>query len=348
MLQPDLNLQVRLLSDALKLPPVAGDRVSSVTRLVPGQAVMARIQEQLPDGRFKVQVAGNSLSMQLPAETQVGQSVRMVYVGPEPRLSFALLETPGRESYTTNMSSAGRLVSSLVLGTQANPLQTADAAPVLASMPMAGVEIESSLRQTLSQSGLFYESHQAQWVAGDHSLEQLLKEPQGRLSPQLASHTAMLARGSHDIAQMTMSVIASQDEAATAASQLPKAQEIPSHPATLPIIQHQLSVLETGHIFWQGQIWPGQTMDWKVYEQPQGGGPDQQQSSWDSRLSLDMAMLGPVDARLHIQQGKVAIILQADNEDAIDLMQQHGPELIHALESKGLPVSAFSVTSHGD
>ena len=345
MLQPDLNLQVRLLSEAQKLPEKWGDRVSSVTRLAPGQAVMARIQEQLPDGRFKVLVAGNSLAMQLPAESRAGQSVRLVYVGPEPRLSFALLETPGSESYTTSMSSAGRLVSSLVLGAQADPLHAAGATPVLASMPMAGIEIESRLRQALSQSGLFYESHQAQWAAGDHPLEQLLQEPQGRLSLRVTSYAANPAGTGLGAVPMTMSSIALQDDAAAMASHEPNAQEIPAHPETLHIIQHQLSVLETGQILWQGHIWPGQVMDWEITEQPQRD-PEQQQSGWDTRLCLDMAMLGPLDARLRIRQGKVAITLQADSEEAIGLMQQHCPDLISALDKAGLPVSDLRVTRH--
>ena len=345
MLQPDLNLQVRLLSDALKLPAKGLDRVSSVTRLTPGQVVMARVQEQLTDGRFKVLVAGNSLAMQLPAETQAGQSMHLVYVGPEPRLSFALLETPGRESYTTSMSSAGRLVSSLVLGAQADPLHADGATPVLVSMPMAGIEIGSRLRQALAQSGLFYESHQVQWAAGDHPLEQLLQEPQGRLSPRVTSYAAAAVGTGPGAVPMTMSSIALQGDATTMARHEPNAQEIPAHPETLHIIQHQLSVLETGQILWQGHIWPGQVMDWEITEQPQGD-PEQQQSSWDTRLSLDMAVLGPLDARLRIRQGNVAITLQADSEEAIGLMQQHCPDLIRALETAGLPVSDLRVTRH--
>jgi flagellar hook-length control protein FliK len=88
-------------------------------------------------------------------------------------------------------------------------------------------------------------------------------------------------------------------------------------------------------------------MDWEITEHS-AGGPDQQQSSWNTRLSLDMVVLGSLDALLRIQQGKVAITLQADNEDTIDLMQKHSPELIRAMETAGLPVSTFSVSRHGD
>ena len=38
------------------------------------------------------------------------------------------------------------------------------------------------LKDAVSKSGLFYESHQAQWVAGEKSLVDILREPQGRLS----------------------------------------------------------------------------------------------------------------------------------------------------------------------
>jgi len=51
------------------------------------------------------------------------------------------------------------------------------------------------LRETLSNSGLFYESHQAQWLQGTRSTAQLLHEPQNLTPEQAKAVTAGNAAG---------------------------------------------------------------------------------------------------------------------------------------------------------
>ena len=58
------------------------------------------------------------------------------------------------------------------------------------------------LKQAITTSGMFYESHQAEWVEGRYSKEQLLQEPQGKLAsqtplPQLQRNIRVGMRG-HD------------------------------------------------------------------------------------------------------------------------------------------------------
>jgi hypothetical protein len=58
----------------------------------------------------------------------------------------------------------------------------------LVALPAAGRgelagQLAAALARTFSGSGLFYESHQAQWVAGERSLDSLRQEPQGKLPP---------------------------------------------------------------------------------------------------------------------------------------------------------------------
>ncbi|MDG0026802.1 flagellar hook-length control protein FliK [Trinickia sp. Y13] len=44
--------------------------------------------------------------------------------------------------------------------------------------------LAAALEQTVNESGLFYESHLAQWLSGDYSAEALAREPQTRLAAQ--------------------------------------------------------------------------------------------------------------------------------------------------------------------
>ncbi|VWC16479.1 flagellar hook-length control protein FliK [Burkholderia lata] len=53
-----------------------------------------------------------------------------------------------------------------------------------ATLPVAA--LRAALAQAVSESGLFYESHLAQWLAGQRPLTALMREPQARLAAALA------------------------------------------------------------------------------------------------------------------------------------------------------------------
>ena len=58
--------------------------------------------------------------------------------------------------------------------------------PILTGYLTNSAELSASLQKAIIQSGLFYESHQAQWINGKNTLENLQQEPQGKLMPALA------------------------------------------------------------------------------------------------------------------------------------------------------------------
>ncbi|WP_175822980.1 flagellar hook-length control protein FliK [Burkholderia sp. BCC0419] len=55
-----------------------------------------------------------------------------------------------------------------------------------AAAPPPVAALRAALAQAVSESGLFYESHLAQWLAGQRPLAALLREPQARLATALA------------------------------------------------------------------------------------------------------------------------------------------------------------------
>jgi len=58
---------------------------------------------------------------------------------------------------------------------------------------------------------------------------------------------------------------------------------------TIPLVQQQLTTLETGHMFWRGEIWQGQPMEWDIYEHPQ----DKEKEN-ESDQAATMAYTAPV------------------------------------------------------
>jgi hypothetical protein len=81
--------------------------------LKPGDEATALVQGQLPGGRVLVQLAGESLELQLARPVQQGELLRLALVSQQPRLVFALLGQPASDQ-STAVSDAARWLSTMV------------------------------------------------------------------------------------------------------------------------------------------------------------------------------------------------------------------------------------------
>ncbi|MBR8421228.1 flagellar hook-length control protein FliK, partial [Burkholderia dolosa] len=91
-------------------------------------------------------------------------------------------------------SSPRAAVSSADSNVQASASRATSAAHEAAGLPPVAM-LRAALAQAVSASGLFYESHLAQWLAGQRPLAALMREPQARLAaaPAPAQPDAVLA-----------------------------------------------------------------------------------------------------------------------------------------------------------
>ena len=64
----------------------------------------------------------------------------------------------------------------------ANAAQASNAASNVVAAPVPVAELAAALRRTVDESGLFYESHLAQWLSGQRPVESLAAEPQNHLA----------------------------------------------------------------------------------------------------------------------------------------------------------------------
>jgi len=85
--------------------------------LKPGEEAAAVVQGQLPGGRVLVQLAGESLELQLSRPVQQGELLRLALVSHQPKLVFALLGQPTIDQAAL-VSDAARWLSSMVQGEQ--------------------------------------------------------------------------------------------------------------------------------------------------------------------------------------------------------------------------------------
>lgn len=157
-----------------------------VLNLAPGTVVLGEVLARQPNGRHIIRISGELLEMGLPRETPVGGSLKMTYVGDKPRLTFAV-STQTLRGTDVSISSAGRWLGSMAA--QSPEAATDEAAPnvrtsrIFDSLPADKGAIAVRLKEVVSRSGIFYESHLERWSKGEFPLKELLREPQGERSP---------------------------------------------------------------------------------------------------------------------------------------------------------------------
>ncbi len=83
-------------------------------------------------------------------------------------------------------------------------------------------------------------------------------------------------------------------------------------------INLQLNTLEQNRIVWQGELWPGQRMEWEINEdgrnRGQGGAPDGSQAAWQSVVRFELPKLGKVSATIHLTDGHVRMQVQTPDQ----------------------------------
>ncbi len=392
MIPADLAARLRMLNEASFFnteQPLAGlqrprEIQSQLPDLVPGQRIFATLQRMLPDGTFRALVAGQQLTLSLNHAANTGDTLELVVTQTTPKAVFAQLANPAAANSSASgqpqLSQTGRLISFLLTGQPAaEPAALSGNRPLLASPPASGGgPLVPAMRQALSQSGLFYESHQVQWLAGKIDTAALLREPQSQTMPQpgTAAATAAAAntpqppalqtaaahavaapqpRGTAEtISQPTANDPARDSEISGRHRALasgmpddgassPRAGPIPER--ILPILHQQLDALGTNQYFWQGQIWPGQHLEW-IIEDPRGereGDGSEELEDWNTTLRLTLPRLGGLEAQLHLTPAGVALRLRADDAETVASLESRRPALEEAFAAVNLSLTGMVV-----
>lgn len=302
------------------------EAVSRLAQIALGQQVQAKVLSALEDGTFLVRVADATARMNLPADAKVGQSLLLTLTGTTPRPTF-LLDSAGNPAATANVSAAGRLIDHLLQGArQGNaPASLQGSAPLLKVPPTASTalpppaQMAGVLREAVVYSGLFYESHLAQWATGSRSLAQLLREPQAQDS-RLPG--ARLPAANPPGAART--------------------ETSPSH----QLIPLQLDTLENQRVLWRGELWPGQPLEWEISKDaPQGGDPatPDAEPSWQSVVRFELPLLGKVSGAIRLVGQRLQMQLRTETDAAALALRAHGPQLSDALSATGSPLDFLTV-----
>jgi Flagellar hook-length control protein FliK len=276
-------------------------------QFVQGQEYLARITGRADANLSYVQVDGKMLKMDLSKMDlgqglAVGQQILLKYLDHEPVPTFALLQKQAADvnSPELNLSPVARQISNLLQQAEAQHAATRHVAGVVVSQdPSKPNILAQDLQQAIGHSGLFYESHLAEAVEGVRSFSSLALEPQNQQAPQ--SQVASL---------------------------------IPSH----HLVAQQLAMLDSQHLSWQGEIWPGQIMDWDVQlpdQTPQHTAAEAEELPVNSVMQLHLPNLGNIKASIQLVQGHLRINIQAEQPDTLNTLRAQSRQLANNMQRTG-------------
>jgi hypothetical protein len=339
-------LQALIRGNRLALLEATGQQASA-TGFLPGQQLRGEVVALLGGGRFMVQVADRLLEFSIPKGAALGERISLFFIAAAPQPSFLMLRAP-RQGGDAQVSDTGRWLSTfLAAGASKTPLRESfGAVRTLLAGPMADAPFLSRvLQQGLRESGLFYESHLARWFGGDYPLEDLLREPQGRLSP--LRQRALVPAGGGDAGTFDAGMKGLSLETMEAAFK--KAASAPSHEGFLdrqlvPVVREQLTALQQGEILFRGDLVPGQRLEWSVRErEARRNGAGGQERSWETSLAVNMPNLGSVNARLTLDGSRVWIEVRAENAVAAERLRGGRGILAGQLEAAGLTPAEIGI-----
>ncbi len=367
LIPPDVGLRMRMQAESNLLQPIhpVHEIASDLPELRQGQTFTARIQEVLPDNSYKALVAGKQLTLQLPESAKAGDELELVVIDRSAKAIIAKQVEGGTASGSANapyefakFSPAGRMISGLLPdeGGASVPARLNRGQPLLMAPPTiqnAATQLAPMLAKSVAQSGLFYESHQSQWINGQRPLAQLLQEPQGQLSNTNALQQALAeVTGKTDRqvnANTILQTLQGSAEKVGAGGTAPAAQTAASAPPVAddlrPLVQQQLETLATNRMCWHGEVWPQQTMDWTIEleNERETDGSEAETPQWSTSLSLTTPRLGRVDAKLQLTAQGVRITLATPYGASAADLRDEAPELAKAMEAAGVPLIALQV-----
>jgi hypothetical protein len=312
----------------------------------PGQQLKGEVLAALGGGRFMVQVAGKSMEFMMPKGISRGDLVNLFFISEEPRQTFLMARfgNPG----DSQVSGTGRWLSGFLSETSGQvPAQATLGLlrTLLAGPPADAPLLGRMLQQELRESGLFYESHLARWFGGDYPLDEILKEPQGRLSPRLMLPMELNGVMNDDLVRAgARSGSTEIMEAAFKQAGDGMTHEGIADQRSLPIVGEQLSALQSGQLVFHGELFPGQHMEWSVVERDAGrnksGGRER---SWETSVAISLQHLGPITARLTFDGARVALKISAEDSLTVPVLESGKARLVEQLEGAGLDPAEMSI-----
>ncbi|MCB6184227.1 flagellar hook-length control protein FliK [Leeia sp. TBRC 13508] len=350
-------------------PPVleVSDTLPDAPKFMPGEKVQAHVLAYLPNGRFQVDIKDQTLDLNLPRNTQPGDLIDLEVVESKGKLVLTFPSTntkpevPVEESQTpsqqVSLSNQGKMLSALstdaqqqgmakVHGQPLNPVLTGEHLEKLDSS-----QLSQQLQNKVETSGLFYESHQKEWVSGDRSLQALKQEPQAMLGKAIATESNEIAQQSgtllkNDAVQANQNLSSSNQLAnQTLSGQDQQMNTLDANQQIQQMVKQQLQVLDHRQFAWQGEVWHNQEMEWSVKDEGSPSAEEGDGRSWYSQLKLTLPQLGQMTISVSLTGNQVGVNFVSPNPDTVSKINQEKGRLLTQMDSAGLRLAQAQAKS---
>lgn len=323
--------------------------------LTVGERVQAMVTDQLPNGRFAVLIKDQLLDLNLPRNTQPGEQLELTVLSKDPKLTFSFsgqqpTQTAPQASVSgATLSPAAKILGEMLAqpGGQAKTANVQQAQPLFEGRPQPSL-LAGLLATRLAESGLFYESHQAEWVSGARTLQTLLREPQASMQ-QAGAGTA--AQGGQSAQAAAVPEMPDRIAELRLGGELRQSAEPLPDQAVRQLVQQQLALLENNPLVWQGQAWPGQPLRWQLELENEREADDAQSEPvqvWQTRLDMNLPHLGQVGVVASLREGRFYLNFEAENAQTRDRLQRGQPILMDRFAAAGLSLESTQVQRYAE
>ncbi len=264
--------------------------------------------------------------------------------------------TPILKAAEISLSNTAQTLASLLSRPASGPAVVQSTLPLLSPQQPAADTVAANLQSSIRESGLFYESHLALWLAGKVPREKLAQEPQMSLYRQYLSALSA-SQGGKVALQTTNAALngnqaAEQEEALQPQTQLSSSSNASSllgqSEVMRGLVRQQLELLANPVLHWTGEVWSGVVMALLIQiphvAQEDTGGEHSEHGNrspyhdepWNAELALKMENLGLLKIRVSVvAEKKMSIWLQPSSLDVLSQLETGLGELRQQLESKG-------------
>lgn len=278
---------------------------------VRGHDYLAKITHKLDANHVIMHVNGHHIQMAFDQNLPLGQQLQLRFMGNNPTPSFMLLNTVhhGVNDAQTQVSSTGQWVTQILHAEYPASTQAKfNAVSPMTQIPLTQPHyIAQDIQQTVSMSGLFYESHLAEFTQGQRSITSIMQEPQNGLHHQ---HNAMTVQ--------QLNVL-----------------ETNKFEWQGQVWQNQMMQLSIEKL----------PIDINVNTQEHHYSPEESAVAFESQLHLDLPKLGSISTILRLAHGQLSVQMNVEDANSLAMLRQDKSSLIQAFEHVSQKLSALSIES---
>jgi len=278
------------------------------TQFVKGQEYTAQVMSKVDDKTYLVKVDNALLKMDLGNAAHAGQTMLLRYMQDSPIPTFLLAPNHQKTAdNTTQLSPAATLLGQYLKEAESTGLSSRiQAANVVTHSPTNPQIVAQDLKQAITSSGLFYESHLNEVVHGQRQLASVMQEPQNQV-------------GTH-ISQLMAQQLATMEN-----------QRIAWHGEVWP---------------GQAMDWDVHIQDQPPSERGQQELQDDGIRPVSSEITMHLPNLGKVTAKLNIADGRMSIQIFAEQMPTLQILKTEAKTLTQAMTDNGLQLDVLTVQRH--